>query len=475
MSRIVATFATLFALLTPHESQALFHLAVIDEVKSGANGNPSVQYVEIRMLSGSQTLVAHTKLTVFKCSGDGGGSAVLIGDLPANVPNGGPNLRWIMASPSAAVFLAASGITPDFTWDATVIGSIPTACGMVCWGAPSSTVPPNPPIWDATNPANYTDCVAYGAYDGTPEPAGNPPAGATPGDPTFSLRRADDFMFSNNFTLDCPSPTNNANMMGNFGSCTPPTTTTTVATTTTTTTTSTTATTLAFGGDDPGCPPDSSGHLKCGDAIVKALSKMIGTVIKCHTKQADAAFKTSIGKPTTFDEEGCESTAKGKYDTAVGKVTGICTTDQQNGASMARDTMLSALDGSFNGGVYCEGSSPIDSGGDDSGNVPPSADSSKCEDTIGKDLAKLAAGVLRCHFKAADAAFKNKPFDEETCEMTDPTSHKGALDKYNQARDKLIGTAKCPDTCQNASAQDALATSMISTLEALNDEPYPCP
>ncbi|TMA36342.1 MAG: hypothetical protein E6J83_17060, partial [Deltaproteobacteria bacterium] len=69
MSRIVATFATLFALLTPHESQALFHLAVIDEVKSGANGNPSVQYVEIRMLSGSQTLVAHTKLTVFKCSG----------------------------------------------------------------------------------------------------------------------------------------------------------------------------------------------------------------------------------------------------------------------------------------------------------------------------------------------------------------------------------------------------------------------
>ena len=139
MSRIVATLATLFALLTPHETQALFHLAVIDEVKSGANGNPSIQYVEIRMLSTNQTLVAHSRLTVFKCSGDGGGSAVLIGDLPANVPNGGPNLRWIMASPSAAVFLAASGITPDFTWDATVIGSIPTACGMVCWGAPSST------------------------------------------------------------------------------------------------------------------------------------------------------------------------------------------------------------------------------------------------------------------------------------------------------------------------------------------------
>src|SRR5213593_3945459 len=385
MSRFVATLATLFALLTPHETQALFHLAVIDEVKSGANGNPSIQYVEIRMLSANQTLVAHSRLTVFKCSGDGGGSAVLIADLPANVPNGGPNLRWIMASPSAAVFLAQSGITPDFTWDATVIGSIPTACGMVCWGAPSSTIPPNPPTWDATNPANYTDCVAYGAYDGTPEPAGNPPAGATPGDPTFSLRRADDFMFSNNFTLDCPSPTNNANMMGNFGSCTPPTTTTTVATTTTTTTTSTTATTLAFGGDDPGCPPDSSGHLKCGDAIVKALSKMIGTVIKCHRKQADAAFKN---KSASFDEEACESAAKGKYDAAVSKVTSICTGAQFSGAGMARDTVLSALEGGVNAAVYCEGTSDIDPGGDDSGKVPTSATSLKCENSIGKDLAK---------------------------------------------------------------------------------------
>src|SRR5256886_15770057 len=71
------------------------------------------------------------------------------------------------------------------------------------------------------------------------------------------------------------------------------------------------------------CPPDTSGHLKCGDAIVKALSKMIGTVIKCHAKQADAAYKVSIGKTASFDEEACETldpvshkSAKEKYDTA---------------------------------------------------------------------------------------------------------------------------------------------------------------
>src|SRR5439155_22822800 len=155
------------------------------------------------------------------------------------------------------------------------------------------------------------------------------PATATPGDGMFSLSR--NTLSCYDFSLACPTPTNNgppsgAEVMGTFGPCTAPTTTTTVATTTTTT-----VTTLAFGGDDPGCPPDSSDHLKCGDAIVKALSKMIGTVIKCHAKQADVAYKVSIGKTASFDEEACETldpvshkSAKEKYDTAVSKVTSIC-------------------------------------------------------------------------------------------------------------------------------------------------------
>src|SRR4029077_19641956 len=123
----------------------------------------------------------HSRLTVFKCSSAGGGSQVLIDNLGGAaatnpcIADTAAGHRWIMASPSASVFLAKAGITPDFTWDDGVTGGIPTSCGMICWGAPSngSPPPPQPPTWDATVPSNYIDCVAYGPYDGTAEPFGN--------------------------------------------------------------------------------------------------------------------------------------------------------------------------------------------------------------------------------------------------------------------------------------------------------------
>jgi len=226
MSRFAGMLAVLLILLLAVPARALFHLAVIDEVMSGAAGNPNLQYVEIRMLAAGQDRVAHTRLTVFRCTANGGGHVVLINDLPADVPNGVAGGRWIMASPDAATFLAASGITPNFAWNSAVAGSIPTSCGMVCWGAPGS-LPPNPPTWDASVPSNYTDCVSYGAYDGAGIPGGAAPAGATPGNGTFSLQRTDSVNFSNHFALACPNPTNNAGSSGVFGPCPPPTTTTT--------------------------------------------------------------------------------------------------------------------------------------------------------------------------------------------------------------------------------------------------------
>ena len=484
MSRFAALLvAAALAVLAPARAFALYHLAHISEIMAGITGNPSVQYVEIRMDVGFQNIVGNTRLTVFDCTGTTATVLLTIpdpGTAAGQVPNQGGGRHWIMGTSTLA-----GATTPSVTPDFVMAQGIPTSCGMVCWGAPADPMtftaePPN--TWNQSDPNNYIDCVAYGPYTGPQRTActGFPLVSDNPGDGTFSLTRNTNTCYD--FSLACPTPTNNgppsgAEVTGTFGPCTAPTTTTTVATTTTTT-----VTTLAFGGDDPGCPPDSSDHLKCGDAIVKALSKMIGTVIKCHAKQADAAYKVSIGKTASFDEEACETldpvshkSAKEKYDTAVSKVASICSTTQLSGANAARDTILTALDGSLNAAVYCEGTSDIDSGGDDSGKVPTSAASSKCEDAIGKNVAKLAAGVLRCHFKLADAAFKNKPFDEETCEATDPVSHKGALDKYNQARDKLVGGGLCAAGCQNGSAQDTLAASMTGTLETLNDKPYPCP
>src|SRR5689334_12016534 len=125
--RARALFPLLLAvLLVATPARAVFHLAVIDELMSGAGGDPTVQYVEIRMLAGLQNQVCHSRLTVFRCQADGGGSQVLIDDLGGAaatnpcVPNEGADVRWIMASPSSVTFLTDSGITPDFTWDSTV-------------------------------------------------------------------------------------------------------------------------------------------------------------------------------------------------------------------------------------------------------------------------------------------------------------------------------------------------------------------
>src|SRR5206468_3007537 len=115
-------------------------------------------------------------------------------------------------------------------------------------------------------------------------------------------------------------------------------TTSTSSTTTTTATTTTTTSGVPFGGDDTGCVPDTKNHLKCGDSIGKAVGKAIRAVIKCHQKQADAAFATLNGKVTTFDEELCEEgpnggkSAKEKFEAAIAKIgpsgKNLCTSQQ---------------------------------------------------------------------------------------------------------------------------------------------------
>src|SRR5262245_50232700 len=106
--------AALALVLSLAPARAAFHLAEIDEAMSGVEGDPSVQYVEIRQTFPIlQRFVSHSRLTYFNCTGT---TASVLLEVPGDVPIAGQDVRWIMASPSAAVFLAAVSLTPDFTF-----------------------------------------------------------------------------------------------------------------------------------------------------------------------------------------------------------------------------------------------------------------------------------------------------------------------------------------------------------------------
>ncbi len=125
---------------------AAFHFAVIDEVMTSYNGDANVQFVEIRMLNTSQTVVGNTVLAAFDANGNYTADVLVV---PSNLtPN--TELRWLMGTTQ---FQTASGVTPDFIMPA----GLPTGGGMICWGAPGV---------DHTIPATYVDCVAYGTYSG---------------------------------------------------------------------------------------------------------------------------------------------------------------------------------------------------------------------------------------------------------------------------------------------------------------------
>jgi len=161
--RLALAFAALSLLAVP--AGAAFHFSVIDELMTSYDGNPDVQFVEIRMLSGSQNLVDRTVLAAFDGSGSYQGDLLL---LDANVTNAAAGTRWIMGT---AAFETVSGIQVDFEFTPGLV----QGSGMVCWGAPEGIVPPlDPNSWDHDNPSNYIDCVAYGVYTG-PNPLGGDP------------------------------------------------------------------------------------------------------------------------------------------------------------------------------------------------------------------------------------------------------------------------------------------------------------
>ena len=200
MKRII-TLVGLLILLVPRSSQGLFHLSVIDEVMTSYDNDPSVQLVEIRMLFSFQTFVRNSVLGAFDTQGNYLGDVLII---PADLSRGGTDVPWLMGT---SQFEVVSGITPDFIMSA----GLPVDGGMVCWGAPGSSVP-SPESWDHSKADNYVDCLAYGNYSGpsnrhigTPSPL--VPVGHSLVRVTETEDNAADFVCG-----DPATPTNNAGM-----------------------------------------------------------------------------------------------------------------------------------------------------------------------------------------------------------------------------------------------------------------------
>jgi len=110
---------------------------------------------------------------------------------------------------------------------------------------------------------------------------------------------------------------------------------------------------------------------------------------------------------------------------------------------------------------------------DDAGWKPNSKGMLKCECTVGKNLGKLVHAALICHTKLAHSFASGKAFDEEACEEHNAQSS-AALDKFNHARDVIIGKGVCPP-CQDAAHQNTLAANALGQVDAANVIAYPCP
>src|SRR5262245_8449563 len=235
--------------------------------------------------------------------------------------------------------------------------------------------------------------------------------------------------------------------------------------------------------DDPGCVSNlSKGHLACSTKIGRALGRAVVSTIVCHNKQAEMRFKGASETGAGNSEENCEenpgNSAKGKLDKVLAGLAdaGFCDPAQLAGAAAEEAVLFGAgpasLDGQ-NGNVFCDSSSGAFIGDDDSGFVPATAEIFKCEVGVAKAVARLVLTGVKCHDKMNRSFFKGVDFDEEVCEEHDPVRFRGGLDKFNQARDKLLAAGICPP-CLDGAGMDAIAASVISQLDAANGLVYPC-
>src|SRR5262249_42788136 len=152
-------------------------------------------------------------------------------------------------------------------------------------------------------------------------------------------------------------------------------------------------------------------------------------------------------------EENCETnpgnSAQGSLDKRLALLAteGLCDAAQLTAAASFEATLFGSgpdsLDGR-NGAIYCDSSSGALIGDDDTGSVPPTHDVFMCEVSVANAVARLVRYAFRCHVSMNKSFVRGRDFDEEACEETSPIRFRGALDKFNRIRDRLVASNMCP-------------------------------
>jgi hypothetical protein len=212
-----------------------------------------------------------------------------------------------------------------------------------------------------------------------------------------------------------------------------------------------------FGTDDGGFLTCNKAASKCEQkASGNVSSKLVAGILKCHSKAADSAFKG-----VAFDEEACESAASAKF-LAKTDVTDCPCIVPAGIASLAE----TVIDGN-NNQTYCDpAGTPF--GGDDAGNIPISKEELKCEDGLGKCVAKLVKGYVKCHQGAAKAFVSNKAFDEEACEQGPIPGKPGkaAVEVFDACTAKVIAKGGC-NGCEDLAGIKALTDAQLDGANSL--------
>src|SRR5207253_466727 len=229
-------------------------------------------------------------------------------------------------------------------------------------------------------------------------------------------------------------------------------------------------------------------------------------------QQADNAFRILHPRPGStppprFDEEGCaQSQAKVPFDQALSQLEGAgsCPPAALINAHALGDTLVAgrstpgSLD-ALDGAIYCDATSgtliePAGSASGGSGFVPSTARHLRCSDAVGKSLAQLARGLIRCHLRVARAAFHNQPianqlapgahgtpyaaqlsgfvksitvFSEEACE-------RHAQGRYRRSARRLAAGGICP-SCLDLTQQLAMGDAAVARAEQESGVIFTCP